>query len=339
MQNTKPLREFAIYLQQAQQEKRDFEVVSTKSGLSFKVIDQDGTHQFCDESLSFKFFNTLAQLKAQVQKNAPECKHPKQVLTPLKMETYVHFNQYYAQSTPQAPPEAEYGLQDMEDLRVLEGVYSCPIGQVWRNVVEIDINSAYLMAALKLGYIDDKLFQKINGLKKKERLIILGMIAAVKTTNYYKAGELQDEYSRDYVPKFVQAFKNIVEYVHRCMWAAYQECHKNVLFFWVDAIFLRARNPQELQTIAEVCKKYGFEVKTKANLTYQCLGKYGLIVHPDGKEKMYLLPQELHPKRRPKQWFAVQEWSRAFQKFTQKFNPKFKMRAANPAQLSQDIPF
>lgn len=103
------------------------------------------------------------------------------------------------------------------------------------RLYEYDLNAAYLRAALALGLIDQTLHDKINVLKKEERLAVMGSLATQKVFIEYKEESVSNRYTTR-CPLY-PAWNALVSWVDAKMTDLYTG-QEGSLFYWVDALFL-----------------------------------------------------------------------------------------------------
>lgn len=117
----------------------------------------------------------------------------------------------------------------------------------YHDVIEVDINTAYWELALKMGLISQDIFY--NGMirKKEDRLIGLGSLATRKnvyeydtqTGKYDYIESIQDERGRN-------AFFWVCATLGDIMKRAIDESGARIMFFWVDAFFIRQADLKKL---------------------------------------------------------------------------------------------
>lgn len=111
-----------------------------------------------------------------------------------------------------------------------------------KNLIEIDVNSAYWQLAHQLGYVDDKLFQEgVNSEKisKMARLVALGSLATKKKvfqfdgSNFHYIGYKFNSVTRSY-------FFHVSYELDKIMNEIFSEIGEKALFYWFDAFFVSA---------------------------------------------------------------------------------------------------
>lgn len=158
------------------------------------------------------------------------------------------------------------------------------------DIVILDLRSAYITIAHKIGFISNDLYEKINNLSKPERLVILGMIAS--NPYYYKYEVVNGawEYTQKRIKedKFLyQVFIYIQYELGKIMDEIRCEFPRDVLYFWVDEIGF---NPDRQKEVEEfVSGRFGYtiklakcEIRTKQQFTYVIInGKNKLTIPKD----------------------------------------------------------
>jgi hypothetical protein len=159
-------------------------------------------------------------------------------------------------------------------------------------VYNIDIRSAYPKQLQNFGFIDKELFDYMHkpGIKKKERLKAIGMIATKKTLSIYKEGKL--------VPPLIysqQSTRNIFfavcEEVGECIELCKLKAKDSFLFYWFDGIYFT--NKKYIKPIGEILTNCGFEYKVEKLEKFYC-NKSPRIVYiayeKEGKQKRFIMP-------------------------------------------------
>lgn len=125
----------------------------------------------------------------------------------------------------------------------------------------LDLKSAYITIAHSIGFISDDLYEKINGLTKHERLIILGMIASYPYKCVYRSGELFSIKRVKKDPFLYQVFVYIQYRLGLVMEDIKQEYPRDIIYYWVDEIGFF---PDVLFTITDyVERKFQFKIQSK----------------------------------------------------------------------------
>lgn len=120
----------------------------------------------------------------------------------------------------------------------------------------IDLSSAYITALRNKGLITIELFNLINKLPKKDRLIALGMLAYEPYELSYDHGKLTgiQRIKNEYSKTFYLACREL----QLIMEAIIKKINSNYLWYWVDGIFFE--NFSDYYVIADILKskKYKF---------------------------------------------------------------------------------
>lgn len=130
----------------------------------------------------------------------------------------------------------------------------------FKNMVELDINSAYPNAGRILGIIPDDLFQK--GLNYSK----LTFLAAIGSLNRRRKVISVDEEGNRFIVKIEQRddrlanfWKAIVAYTDYAVTKSVEN-NGGACFFWCDAVFVEK---DKAEGIARSLEQYGFTVKSK----------------------------------------------------------------------------
>lgn len=160
----------------------------------------------------------------------------------------------------------------------------------YREVLNIDLKSAYAYVLLNDGFITKKLFSHIVRLPKKERLAAIGMLAAKKEVYDFTAGEPEDkgEIESPFAPFFFYAVKR----THEIMNNLRRFCGQTYLFTWVDGIYFM---PSE--TVADDCISYlnaigfPFEIDLLNDFEVKMLERRVYVnFEKDGEKKVFNIP-------------------------------------------------
>lgn len=106
-----------------------------------------------------------------------------------------------------------------------------------KEVYNIDIKSAYLYALRNNGFLSDKIFSEIFDLKKKDRLITLGLLAYQPIVFYYEKGILNYEKITVRKNDFRNCFFYCVHEISELMKKLINLAQNNYFFCWVDGIY------------------------------------------------------------------------------------------------------
>ena len=109
----------------------------------------------------------------------------------------------------------------------------------------VDVNKAYWELARRLGYISEDIFQEGLKIDKMTRLIAWGAIAATKRTYWCEngkknyIGEKCNHVTRSY-------FFDVADELGKIMAETLDRHRKSILFYWVDAFFIRGTSAPAL---------------------------------------------------------------------------------------------
>jgi len=129
-----------------------------------------------------------------------------------------------------------------------------------KNVINIDISSAYASTLANHGLITKRTFDFLQRLKKFERLPAIGMLARKSMVFTYENGKCVDtdiDLSKD-----AQVFYFLIQKVEEAMQEAKAIAGDNYLFHWVDGIFIDNQiDEKDLKKIEQVFKKHNYDIK------------------------------------------------------------------------------
>lgn len=129
-----------------------------------------------------------------------------------------------------------------------------------RDVLNLDISSAYASTLLNEKLITRKTFDFLQKLKKFERLPAIGMLARKSMIFKYENGACMDT-DIDLSPN-AQIFYYLIEKVEEAMQEARNIAGDYYLFHWVDGVFIDAALPlKKLKAIENVFKKRNYMYK------------------------------------------------------------------------------
>lgn len=135
-----------------------------------------------------------------------------------------------------------------------------PKNNIYHNVLEIDINSAYWKLALQLGYITPRIYRKGIQMGKAARLVALGSLATQKIQYSFDGAELffdeviENKKTRKFWFHISLELGNLMKKVIRELGT------DSFYFFWVDAFFCK---PESHEKIRQILMKNGFRCKVK----------------------------------------------------------------------------
>lgn len=140
-------------------------------------------------------------------------------------------------------------------------------GKITNNekVFNIDLTSAYLTILYNTKKISKELFQKINGLKKSDRLKVLGMLAYQPFVFYYEKGKLiSNEQIKN---KFRHIFFYCVKETFELIYKIKNKIGADFVFSWVDGVYFTGE--YNINIISDILKskKLNFTVERLFNFT------------------------------------------------------------------------
>ena len=106
-----------------------------------------------------------------------------------------------------------------------------------KDVLNIDISSAYPHAIYNAGLITQETFEYLNTLKKGEKLPALGMLASAHTKLFYEKGKVV-KYIAHREPTaqiFYCLIQEINDLMEECKWVL----GSDYIFHWVDGVFFK----------------------------------------------------------------------------------------------------
>lgn len=140
-------------------------------------------------------------------------------------------------------------------------------GKIVNNekVFNIDLTSAYLTILYNTKKISKELFDKINGLKKSDRLKVLGMLAYQPFVFYYEKGKLI--YNEQIKNKFRHIFFYCVKETFELIYKIKNKIGFDFVFSWVDGIYFTGE--YNINIISDILKskKLNFTVERLFNFT------------------------------------------------------------------------
>jgi hypothetical protein len=140
-------------------------------------------------------------------------------------------------------------------------------GKITNNekVFNIDLTSAYLTILYNTKKISKQLFDKINGLKKSDRLKVLGMLAYQPFCFYYEKGKLiSNEQIKN---KFRHIFFYCVKETFELIYKIKNKIGSDFVFSWVDGVYFTGE--YNINIISDILKskKLNFTVERLFNFT------------------------------------------------------------------------
>ena len=165
------------------------------------------------------------------------------------------------------------------------------------NLAEMDITKAYYYTAYNLGLIDKEFFEKCFNLRKDIRLRLIGSIATSKIERTFKDGE-QTGFKVVEDRDLRKAWFYICSIVDKCLRRCSKAIGNDFLFYWVDGIYYKTRNPIPSHDFnSKVLKKifkqinYDYKIVDCQRLLLKNEGNNITInVHKEGKIKLFTIP-------------------------------------------------
>jgi hypothetical protein len=140
-------------------------------------------------------------------------------------------------------------------------------GKISNNekIYNIDLSSAYLTILYNTGKISNQLFEKINGLKKADRLKILGMLAYQPFIFSYEKGKLisTEQQKNEFRPIFFYCVKETFELIYKIK----NKIGSDFVFSWVDGIYFTGEHNINLISDILKSKKLKFTSERLFNFT------------------------------------------------------------------------
>lgn len=129
-----------------------------------------------------------------------------------------------------------------------------------KQVLNIDISSAYATCLVNNGLITQKTFEVLKKLPKTERLPCVGMLATSHTKFYYSNGECYnvDVYRAPTAPVFFY----LIDEINYIMQQIQFLLGENFIFYWVDGVFFNFDTPPEtIQLVEDFLTQQGYNYK------------------------------------------------------------------------------
>ncbi len=214
-------------------------------GRSHKVKSGIGNCEFVNKNFSFKALGFMNKVKSHVMKN----------------ETYKTVRK-----------------SEWKKMKIINMGAGSEKEKWFNNCVEIDINKAYWMGALKVGAISQELYDEgiALGLSKVELLASIGSMAKtgrVRRFDGYK-------YGRSVILEDSEVTRHIwgaVSWeVDKVMQACCTALGEGFLFYWTDAVFFK-KSSANIKIVNSTMAKFGFSGKIVA-LEYISRNEDGNIV-------------------------------------------------------------
>lgn len=129
-----------------------------------------------------------------------------------------------------------------------------------RQVLNIDISSAYATCLYRNELITDKTYKVLKSLPKTERLPCVGMLATSHTKFQYSNGECYnvDVFRSPTAPVFFY----LIDEINYIMQQIQFLLGEDFIFYWVDGVFFNYNTPPEkVQAIEEFLTESGYDYK------------------------------------------------------------------------------
>ena len=180
----------------------------------------------------------------------------------------------------------------------------------YNNVTEVDLNKAYWILAHKMGYLSKEIYEEGLTVDKMTRLIAWGSIAA--SARVYRVDhENRKQLIEEKVNRVTRSyFFDVAHELGQHMSEVLSSHSQSVLFYWVDAFFIKGRSaPAIIQK--EMAKKglpckvvplWNIQVKNKSEFSDLIT-----VTMAGGKEKPF------HRKKGNRQLYQFQEYCNALE--------------------------
>lgn len=143
-----------------------------------------------------------------------------------------------------------------------------------KELLNIDISSAYVHAIYNSKLITKETFDYLQTLKKGERLPALGMLASTYTKFFYKNGKCVDyEVHREpTAPVFFKLIEEVNDVMEECRWILGDD----YIFHWVDGVFFkRSTSVRKINQVEEILQEFNFPYK------YESVSDFNLSKNED----------------------------------------------------------
>lgn len=136
------------------------------------------------------------------------------------------------------------------------------VGSIGRaaRAVELDLSSAYLSAAYKIGAISPQVKDRLSKVSKHSRLMTLGCLASRATVQEYVAWAKVSTAAK-YDVETGEVWTRIVAEVDRTMQELAKSAGRQFLYYWCDAVFVEPSAAEEVERKAAIL---GYHMKKKA---------------------------------------------------------------------------
>jgi len=157
------------------------------------------------------------------------------------------------------------------------------------NVLNIDISSAYPHAIYNAGLISEETFNYLKGLKKKEKLPCLGMLAASHLRMNFNGGKVVDYHvHREPTSQiFFSLIQEVNDVMEECKWIL----GDNYIFHWVDGVFFKkSTSVKKINQVEQILESYKFPYKYEAVKKFNIVkngDNYVISMNKNGEDKRY----------------------------------------------------
>lgn len=151
------------------------------------------------------------------------------------------------------------------------------------RAVELDLSSAYLSAAYKIGAIDKPTHDRLSRVSKASRLMALGSLATKASVHEYadwKKVSTENKYDKE----TGEVWRRIVAEVDLTMKKLAEDAGQEFLYYWCDAIFVKPSAEERIERRAAIL---GYHMKKKA-VILGVFGKMGRYLGVDDGRKFSL---------------------------------------------------
>lgn len=157
------------------------------------------------------------------------------------------------------------------------------------KVINIDISGAYPNCLKNHGLTNERVYDFLMELGKKERLPAIGMIAKKTMVYEYESGECINVYEEN--GKYQKVFQFLVYQINQLMEKAKQIAGKYYLMHWVDGIFLERFTPKDIIVdIEKVLKEGNYKYKFEKVDKFEIIRKdqnIEIVMRKNGVNKQY----------------------------------------------------
>lgn len=164
-----------------------------------------------------------------------------------------------------------------------------------KEVVNIDLTSAYLYVLKNEGIINNAMFDKLNKVPKKDRLAIVGMLASTKSTYYFDIyGQIQDLEIKEH-KELRNVFFYCVNRTHRIMHDIKTILQDRYIFSWVDGVYFHP-DGNNIDLVKEYLNNinYPFKMEILNSFEYYCNERDVIEINflKDNDKKEFKIPKK-----------------------------------------------